>query len=450
MPITELRIEGLRTLEKIRLELDGLTVLIGDNGAGKSSILEACEILRRATGRHFMDELYGIHGGLTALLRQGAPRLMIGVTIRLAQDDFSPQDDARNPVSELTGHADRVDYDLAVVPSSAFATLEETIRVSFKKEVIPKSPKRHKKPTAEDVQPSVPDKAKVILRRTATKYNIPTGTVSSVEGESYSIDSHLSFLATVPGDDTSTDTPFMEGQVIAAYLRNLRLHLPFETMPAWAARALDRKSALRTPALLTPATHLEKLGVNLASAYHALKNSFGRSHWDDTLSYIRLGLGERIEDVVTWADPSGGNIGLSIKLAGLDVPISAAQLSDGMLSYLAFVAMFRLHVTKPSLLAFDEPDLHLHPHLLMRVLDFFESMARDTPVLVATHSDRLLDGLTDPAKSVVLCALDDRGATRLVRPDREALAKWIERYRGLGDIRSAGHAASVMTKVDPQ
>jgi predicted ATPase len=215
----------------------------------------------------------------------------------------------------------------------------------------------------------------------------------------------------------------MAGQVIAAYLRNLRLHLPFETMPAWAARALDRKSALRTPALLTPATHLEKLGVNLASAYHAFKNSFGRSHWDDTLSYIRLGLGERIEDVVTWADPSGGNIGLSIKLVGLDVPISAAQLSDGMLSYLAFVAMFRLHVTKPSLLAFDEPDLHLHPHLLVRVLDFFESMARDTPVLVATHSDRLLDGLTNPAKSVVLCALDDRGTTRLVRPDREALRR---------------------------
>jgi hypothetical protein len=54
VPITELRIEGLRTIEKVRLRLDGLTVLIGDNGTGKSSILEACEILRRATGRRFM------------------------------------------------------------------------------------------------------------------------------------------------------------------------------------------------------------------------------------------------------------------------------------------------------------------------------------------------------------------------------------------------------------
>jgi predicted ATPase len=239
-----------------------------------------------------------------------------------------------------------------------------------------------------------------------------------------------------------------EAQSIALYLKRALIHLPFEVTPAWAARALDRKSALRTSALLTPADHHEKLGLNLASAYHALKNGFGRAHWDKTVEYIRLGLGERIEDVVTWADPGGGNIGLSVKLVGLDRPIPLAHLSDGMLSYLAFVALFRLHATKPSLLAFDEPDLHLHPRLLMRVLDMFESMAREWPVLLATHSDRLLDGLTDPARSVVLCELNERGATRLIRPDPEALAKWLERYRGLGDIRGAGHAASVLTRVE--
>ncbi len=445
MPITELRIEGLRTLEKIRLDLNGLTVLIGDNGAGKSSILEACEILRRATGRHFMDELYGIHGGLTALLRQGAPRLVIGVTIRPSRDDLSPQDIGYDGVSQMS-NTDTIEYDLAVVPSSSFATLEETVRVRHKRRSGIEGPRKEKKPGAKGKASSISDKATVCIKRTATRVIAPTQPDFHNEID---IESQLPFLATFDGSGWS-DTGYSEAQCVATYMRNLRVHIPFETMPAWAARALDRKSALRTPALLTPATQLEKLGVNLASAYHALKNSFGRSYWDDTLAYIRLGLGERIEDVVTWADPSGGNIGLSIKLLGLDVPISAAQLSDGMLSYLAFVAMFRLHVTKPSLLAFDEPDLHLHPHLLMRVLDFFESMARDTPVLVATHSDRLLDGLTDPAKSVVLCALDERGTTRLVRPDREALAKWLERYRGLGDIRSAGHAASVMTKVEPQ
>src|SRR5687767_9330353 len=81
MPITELRVKGLRTLEDVRLRLDGLTVLIGDNGSGKSSLIEACEILRRAAGEEFWDELHTIHGGMAALLRQGADRLELGVTV---------------------------------------------------------------------------------------------------------------------------------------------------------------------------------------------------------------------------------------------------------------------------------------------------------------------------------------------------------------------------------
>jgi predicted ATPase len=120
-----------------------------------------------------------------------------------------------------------------------------------------------------------------------------------------------------------------------------------------------------------------------------------------------------------------------------------------MLSYLAFVALFRLDGAQSSLMALDEPDLHLHPQLLMRVLDMLEAMARKFPVLIATHSDRLLDGLSKPAKSVVLCELDEKRATRLIRPDPKALALWLERYRGLGDIRSAGHEASVLKRREP-
>jgi predicted ATPase len=38
--ITELRVQGVRTLADVRLRLDGLTVLIGDNGSGKSTLIE--------------------------------------------------------------------------------------------------------------------------------------------------------------------------------------------------------------------------------------------------------------------------------------------------------------------------------------------------------------------------------------------------------------------------
>jgi predicted ATPase len=431
VPITELRIEGLRTIEKLRLTLDGLTVLIGDNGTGKSSILEACEILRRATGPRFMDELHGIHGGLTSLLRQGAQRLVIGVTVRPDPAEIDETIFATIP-------AEHLEYDLVLSQSGAFASFEEVVRAK------PSNGGRHPRSNGgrRTLQPR--PRERTTLTGGLTEIFRETG---GPQG-----DQRLTFLASIDPLMSHPGGGPLGPQALpwcTVYLKALQVNLPFEVTPAWAARALDRKSALRSSALLTPADHLEKLGLNLASSYHALKNNFGRAHWEKTVDYLRLGLGERIEDVVTWADPGGGNIGLSLKLVGLDRPVPSSQLSDGMLSYLAFVALFRLHTTKPSLVAFDEPDLHLHPHLLMRVLDMFDAMARDCPVLLATHSDRLLDGLTDPAKSVVLCELDERGATRLVRPDREALAKWLTRYRGLGDIRSAGHAASVLTRVEP-
>src|SRR5262249_31391602 len=202
-------------------------------------------------------------------------------------------------------------------------------------------------------------------------------------------------------------------------------------------------------ALFAPADHLEMRGRNLAGAFHALRHNFGEEHWSETLDFIRLGLGDRIEDVTTPADPNGGYISFAAKQQGFAHEIPAAQPSDGMLTYLAYVALFRLWATQPSLLALDEPDLHLHPHLLKRVVEFFEAMACDFPLVVATHSDRLLDCLTDPVRQVVLCTLGHGSSTQLLRLDQAALERWLQRYRGLGELRAAGLAGAVFTVVDP-
>lgn len=228
-------------------------------------------------------------------------------------------------------------------------------------------------------------------------------------------------------------------------LRSLDVHLPFDTTARWAQRARGLVAPLRGAGVIEPADALTRFGSNIANAFNTLKNDFSETHWQETMDCVRLGLGRDVESINVRADPGGGAIALRLKYAGLDEQLPAFSLSDGMLSYLCFVALFRLN-TRKHLIAFDEPEAHLHPELLMRVLGFFEVMARERPVLLATHSDRLLDGLSDPARSVVLCELDERRATRLVRPDPQALADWLTDYRGMGDVRSAGHAASILTR----
>jgi predicted ATPase len=408
--ITEILAKGLRSLADVRLQLDGLTILIGDNGSGKSSLIEVCELLQRAAGGSFLEDLHKIHGGLGGLLRVGAEHMELGLV-------FAPDGDSYT----------RYEYSFALDRSGVI--LRESL---------------------DWVRGEVDDSDAVVEQR--------IGIISREAGLSRS--NSFRFLIDEKGAapvETAIDPRrlalssfgefpphWLVGEALAV-LRAIDVHVPFDTTARWVQRSRGQHSPLRSAATIEPTEALSRFGANLSNAWSALKNDFSEAHWRETMDYVRLGLGPDVESVNVRADPGGGAIALRLKYAGLDEQIPSFAVSDGTLTYLAFVALFRLN-TKKSLIAFDEPETHLHPELLQRVLGFFEAMAKERPVLLATHSDRLLDGLSDPARSVVLCELDERRATRLVRPDPEALRDWLTDYRGLGDVRGAGHAASILTR----
>jgi energy-coupling factor transporter ATP-binding protein EcfA2 len=79
--ITQLDVGGMRCIAASTLELGAFTVLIGENGAGKSTIVEAAELLRKAaTEAPFVEKLYQPHDG-TRLFRSGANLLRLGACI---------------------------------------------------------------------------------------------------------------------------------------------------------------------------------------------------------------------------------------------------------------------------------------------------------------------------------------------------------------------------------
>ncbi|XYI03149.1 AAA family ATPase [Sorangium sp. So ce1128] len=403
--ITEIHAKGLRSLADVRLQLDGLTVLIGDNGSGKSSLIEACELLQRAASESFSEDLNKIHGGVGSLLRVGAQRLELGLAI-------APDDPYHRVEYALT-----LNRNGSVVEERLDALTWDDDRDTEKRE-------------------------SVLLRRDDDLETSFTFLTDSSDGTRIERDidpkrTALSSFGEFPPHRFIRD--------VRAALRAIDVHLPFDTTARWVQRSRGQPSPMRGAATVEPAEALARFGANLPNAWSALKNDFSEAHWRETMDYVRLGLGPDVESVNVRADPGGGSIALRLKYAGLDEQIPSFAISDGTLAYLAFVALYRLN-TKKSLVAFDEPETHLHPELLQRVLGFFEAMAKERPVLLATHSDRLLDGLSDPARSVVLCELDERRATRLVRPDPEALRDWLTDYRGLGDVRGAGHAASILTR----
>ncbi|HSO00692.1 MAG TPA: AAA family ATPase, partial [Candidatus Nanopelagicales bacterium] len=327
--ITEITIEGLRSIARLSLPLRGLTVLIGENGSGKSSIVEACEILRRASRADFLGALNNIHAGLFNLLRDGATELKLG--IRVENSDGDPPLRYRLTIAQPSlGHSqiteEHLELGTAADQSGPLRLMHRSI------------------------------KGRSWIYRPAGDQPIAADQEGTV----------LSAMGLFPPDPGFSR--------MRTALENIEVHLPFEVLPSWAARAHDRRSAMRTPTLLQPAERLERLGGNIANVYQTLRMEFGEEHWRTTMDYVRLGLGDHIESVNTRVDPGGGAIGLWVKLRDRERQLPASALADGVLTYLAFVALYRLRSAR-SLLVFDEPDPHLHPALLSRVIGLFEAMA---------------------------------------------------------------------------
>lgn len=406
--ITQIRIRDFRCLADVSLDLSGLSVLIGDNGSGKSSIVEAIETLRYFAGAGAnTDEYFRDH---PRPVRGTAGEFTLGVLI------------------ESEAGLPRLDYEFAISRER-----DGQVRVHSERLDIG--------PIGEGTRPLR------AIHRTLGHARVlePSGQLADVSQSSERL--LLADLSSAPRVLGSGEMHQEAARRVVAALRGIEVHIPFEVMPAWAARRTQRRSASREAIMLQPAQRLELLAANLGNVYHSLKNDHGTSHWSETMELVRLGLGTDVDDVVASADASGGQHAIAVRYkASGSVP--AAALSDGTLAYLAFVALARLP-SERSLLAFDEPELHLHPALLVRVVSMLEAIARRCPVVLTTHSDRLLDALAEPAKAAVLCELDTDRATRLVRPDPAMLAKWLTDFRGLGDLRAAGLQSAVMEVKEP-
>ena len=400
--IKALRIRGLRCIDELDLALDGLTVLVGSNGSGKSSILEALELCRRLASGDFLSSLNAIHGGLASILRHGATQLSFHVQLEMTETGRAPVLTQYGLGLSVTGTGTGV-AEVFWIEGPARRTIFDRggpdEQVWNGTELVPLttivSPKRMR--------------AELLL--------------TELSGA----------LAPHPAINAMRDA-----------LAGIEVHLPFEVTPSWAARAHQRPSATRGSVLLQPAERLAVFGSNLANAFHTLRNERPREHWEATMDLVRMGLGGHIESVNTRADAGGGAIAIAVEIRDQAELLPAYALSDGQLAYLCFVAMVRLDAER-TLLAFDEPEAHMHPELLVRIVQLLEEMALTHPVIIATHSDVLLDALSDPANSIRVCELHD-GATRLRQLDEPALHKWIERYRGVGQLRSEGHLAALLTR----
>ncbi|VEN75305.1 SMC domain-containing protein [Candidatus Desulfarcum epimagneticum] len=131
----------------------------------------------------------------------------------------------------------------------------------------------------------------------------------------------------------------------------------------------------------------------------------------------------------------GGTVQIFLHEKKLTQPVPATRLSDGTLRFLCLIVIL-CHPDPPPLICIEEPELGLHPDILPHVARMLLQASEKTQLIVTTHSDIIVDELTDRPDSVVVCEKHD-GLTKTRRLDAESLKGWLKEY-SLGELWRSG------------
>lgn len=129
----------------------------------------------------------------------------------------------------------------------------------------------------------------------------------------------------------------------------------------------------------------------------------------------------------------GGTVQVFFQEGNVSIP--ATRLSDGTLRYLCLLAIL-CHPTPPPLVCIEEPELGLHPDIMPALAQLLKDASTRCQLIVTTHSDELVDAMTEQPESVLVCERGSEGTT-LKRLDAEKLKPWLEQYR-LGNLWTSG------------
>jgi len=178
----------------------------------------------------------------------------------------------------------------------------------------------------------------------------------------------------------------------------------------------DAEAPARQPQLGTRTPVLANDGADLAAALQTIRE---------------IGDGEALDRAVDDAFPgarvevraSGDRFETLMHQHGLLRPLTAAELSDGTLRYLLWIAAL-LTPRPPALLVLNEPETSLHPDLLPALGRLIAQAARGSQVIVVSHAARLIAALED-SDGVQPVVLEKRfGETRIANLDMSEIPRW--------------------------
>ena len=424
--ITRIKIGGYRLLNDYEAELKPLTVVIGANASGKSSLIDCMRLVRECC-EYPINTALGWHGGPASVLtaEKGTDQLTWEIDfhkpIAAYWNDVPWKQD--NPLSYEVKLRSDVKLGLMhaqkevlrnLLPAPGYQrSLIHLDAMPYKRQIFDRT--QHKLIPFDMEQSSTTG-----VQESGAATAIPAGTIMA-QRESALLLSQILFFNEFPIPAT------------ARYF--------FVRMAFYPGFDVTRSSSLRTRASeIKPMSTLEADGSNLGTVLHDILTRYDyRSTAEELRDFLRVAYPafEEIHCDTTHGTPPQVIVGIREK--NMSRSMYLWELSDGMLRFLC-LGMALLNPIPPSLVAIDEPELGLHPGLLPIVAEMIKTAAGRTQVLVTTHSPDLLDCFDIDDVAVMARDADEARSVWHRPSNRCTLVEMLKDVTGdtLGDLHRSG------------
>jgi predicted ATPase len=386
--IHTIAVQGYRSLRELVLPLGRLSVITGANGSGKSSVYRSLRLLADVAQNAVVSSI-AREGGLPSTFWAGPET--IARSVRQGIHGIEPLQSSKTASLKLGFGSDTYGYSIDLgYPQPLRPPLSTMFQLDphVKRECV--------------WHGALYRKASALVDRRNNFVWLST----TRDEEPVMLTQHLadtdSMLATVSDPQRAP-----EMLAVRESVRRWRFYDHFRS---------DAESPARTAQIgtFTPVLHHD--GSNLAAALQTITEI--RS--DEALA---TALEDAFPGSQLWVESQNERFELRLQQHGLLRPLSAAELSDGTLRYLLWVAAL-LTPRPPELMVLNEPETSLHPDLLPALARLIVTASAQTQIIVVSHAKPLIDALTSTPACTHLHLHKDFGETVLEGATLFNTPKW--------------------------
>ena len=404
LQLKRLRLSGFKSIELCDLELGGLNVLIGANGAGKSNLLSVFDLIKAlVTGN--LQRYILINAGCESMLHYGSKNTDKFI-IKLSFEQFM--------------------YEASFTPAGNDKTLiDETLSSPNARLIIKDINQSQLNKVTVEKESS--DKNTLNEKIDYYRSEIPFPSVSNKGYESIAkaMSEELYWLDQENPNNTNPVKPRIETKKAVQSL----IHTANQ-FRVYHFNDTSDSARIKKHNQVNDNIYFRSDGSNLTAFLYLLKQVYPKSYSQivDTIKIVA----PFFHDFHLRPEPVNNEIIMLEWFAnGYDQPFKAFQLSDGTLRFICLAtALLQPDEYLSQTIVIDEPELGLHPDAIHILAGLIRSVSKSRQLIISTQSVDLLSEF-DP-EDVILVDYQN-GKSTFKRPDLKFLESWLKNY-SLGEL----------------